>query len=101
MNQGTWGRDDLMVLAAFRYCLGRQSYIVGDCTEWLAAHWDEFLPAIKRCIQREIEEAFARDNEDREENRGHKRLGADCDRKNWETVRKLWNKQTGELHGNE
>ena len=30
-----------MALAAVRYCLGRMSYIVGDCCEWLprvAAH---------------------------------------------------------------
>lgn len=26
---GPWGRDDLMALAAVRYCFGRMSYIVG------------------------------------------------------------------------
>ena len=30
-EQGAWGCDGLMALAALRYCLGRMTYIVGDC----------------------------------------------------------------------
>ncbi len=30
-----------MVLAAFRYCLGRQSYIVSCCVDWLIDYWPE------------------------------------------------------------
>lgn len=33
-----WGRSDLMATAAVRYCLGRCSYIVGDCVDWLHEH---------------------------------------------------------------
>lgn len=29
------GHDHLMVIAATRYCLGRMSYIVSDCADWL------------------------------------------------------------------
>ena len=34
--------DQLMCTAAHRYCLGRQSYIVGSCQEWLHEHWLQF-----------------------------------------------------------
>jgi hypothetical protein len=30
MKDKNFGRDDLMAIAAFRYCLGRMTYIVGD-----------------------------------------------------------------------
>ncbi len=35
--RGTNGQ--LMILAALRYCLGRRSYIVGVCQEWLTCYW--------------------------------------------------------------
>ena len=41
-------------------------------------------------IQRDIEEAFARDDADREAGREFKAMGHDCDRKQWERVRSLW-----------
>lgn len=34
--------DQLMCMAAHRYCLGRGSYIVGSCQEWLREHWLQF-----------------------------------------------------------
>ena len=36
-----YGRADLMAIAAVRYCLGRMSYIVGDCADWLIAEWPD------------------------------------------------------------
>ena len=51
-----WGRNNLMALAAFRYCLGRSSYIVSDCVDWLIANWDEFDISLKKVIQFEIQE---------------------------------------------
>ena len=30
--------DQLMAMAAHRYCLGRRSYIVGACIEWIQGH---------------------------------------------------------------
>ena len=38
----------------------------------------------------DIEEAFSRDDADREAGRAFKALGHDCDRKQWERVRALW-----------
>lgn len=34
-----WTNNMLMVTAAHRYCLGRETYIVGSCIEWLTEIW--------------------------------------------------------------
>ena len=67
--------DDLLYLAAFRYALGRSSYIVGTiCDELIKA---ELSDKTKKTIVREIKEAGA------VENPGGRRngLGMECDRK--------------------
>ena len=51
-EQGAWGRGDLMAIAAFRYCLGRMTYIVGDCEQWIFANWGHFPENVKKLIQR-------------------------------------------------
>ena len=82
--------DHLMVIAATRYCLGRMTYIVGDCADWLIKIWPVLSESTRNIIKRDIEEAFKLDDEDREAGRKWKRLGHDCDRQQWERVRKLW-----------
>ena len=84
------GRDDLMIIAAVRYCIGRMTYIVIDCADWLIAIWPALDDRTKAIIQRDIDEAFVSDDEAREEGRGYKPLGHDCDRAEWERVRSLW-----------
>ena len=85
-----YGRDHLMVVAAVRYCIGRMTYIVGDCADWIIANWNEWPQNTQESIKRDLEEAFARDDEDRESGRDCKSLGHDCDRAEWSRVRKLW-----------
>lgn len=85
-----WGRGDLMAIAAVRYCLGRKSYIVGDCASWLIAAWPHISESARKTIQRDVEEEFDRDDEARGRNAEYKPLGADCDRAGWERVRALW-----------
>ena len=53
---GTNGQ--LMVMAAHRYCLGRQSYIVPACITWLRSWWDDFGLGTKRVIVRDTVEAL-------------------------------------------
>lgn len=84
------GHDHLMVVSATRYCLGRMTYVVGDCTAWLVKLWPLLSESTRKILQRDIEEHFAQDDEDRAAGREHKALGWDCDRKEWERVRKLW-----------
>ena len=86
----SFGRDDLMVLAAVRYCMGRMTYIVGDCVDWLIDEWDNISPSMQRIIQRDIEDEFRRDDEARQRGESHRPLGMDIDRASWEKVRRLW-----------
>lgn len=53
---GTDGQ--LMVMAAHRYCLGRRSYIVGSCIDWLRAYWADFEPNTRNVIVRDTLEAL-------------------------------------------
>lgn len=50
--------DQLMVVAAHRYCMGRRSYIVSSCQEWLKAHWDQFTENTKQVCVRDTIEAL-------------------------------------------
>ena len=68
-----WGRGDLMAIAAVRYCLGRQTYIVGDCADWLIAVWTRLSESARKTIQRDVDEEFARDDEARERNAAQRR----------------------------
>ncbi len=91
INQAyAWGRGDLMAIAAVRYCLGRQTYIVSDCVTWLIVAWPLLSESARKTIKRDVEEEFTRDDEARERNAEHKPLGADFDRADWERVRALW-----------
>jgi len=62
----------LMVMAAHRYCLGRASYIVGSCIDWLDKHWGQIDQNTRYRIIKETKEAI--------EN-GHS--GMDIDTKAW------------------
>ena len=79
-----------MAIAAVRYCLGRQTYIVSDCRDWLIEQWPNIKPSARAVIQRDIEESFARDDESREAGNSYRPLGMDWDREDWEKVRGLW-----------
>lgn len=89
-EQAGWGRDEIMVIAAFRYCLGRRTYIVSDCCDWLVTNWENFQKFTKDVIRGDLEWAFDEDDRDRAEKRKHKKLGMDIDRQQWERVRALW-----------
>lgn len=87
------GHDHQVAVWATRYCLGRMTYVVGSCIEWLIQVWPELHEEARAIIKRDIEEAFAEDDRDREKlggELGYKRLGMDMDRREWERVRKLW-----------
>lgn len=48
----------LMVMAAHRYCLGRRTYIVGSCINWIKANWSKFETNTKNVIMRDTAEAL-------------------------------------------
>lgn len=65
----------LLTIAAFRYCLGRCSYIVSECCEHLITNWDNLHDATKILIVEEIEEAFEKGC-----------YGMRCDKNSWQRV---------------
>ena len=89
-KQSDWGRDEFMVIAAVRYCIGRKTYVVSDCVDWLIANWKNFEKSTRDVIRGDLEWSFEEDDRDRAEKREHKKLGFDMDRRQWERVRALW-----------
>lgn len=69
---------DTMVLWAFRYCLGRRSYAVGDCADYLIAYWKYIDGVTQKLIRHEIEEALENGN-----------FGMDVDGRTWKNVLKM------------
>jgi uncharacterized protein YijF (DUF1287 family) len=82
----TYGMDGLMITAAIRYCIGRRTYIVGVCTDWIIANWDDWPENVKTIIQRDLDQEFERAAQKSD----WKPLGDDCDKRDWEKVRALW-----------
>lgn len=89
MVKTNYGRDSLMAIAAFRYCLGRMTYIVSDCADWLIEQWPILPDNVKNVIKRDLEAEIKADDEARAEGREYKPLGHDCDRVSWLKVRKM------------
>ena len=77
-----WGRDGMMAMCAFRYCLGRRTYVVSECAEWLTAIWGDLPDGARNLIHAELREAFKEDGEARNTGRAY-RIGSDCDREEW------------------
>lgn len=50
--------DQLMVMAAHRYSLGRRSYIVGSCIEFLDQVWGQLTVNTQEVILRDTLEAL-------------------------------------------
>lgn len=53
--------DQLMAIAAHRYCLGRSSYIVGSCLDWIRATWPQMEPNTQFVMLRDTVEALMDD----------------------------------------
>jgi hypothetical protein len=85
-----WGFGALMATAAVRYCLGRRTYIVGACVDWLEKVWPLLPEQCRVVIQRDVEEAVTSDDDDRISGASYRHLGDDCDRAEWLRARRLW-----------
>lgn len=61
----------LMVVAAFRYSLTRNTYMSTECAAWLSAEWDRLPKRDRVIIEREVQDALERG------------YIAECDRAEW------------------
>lgn len=89
-REQAWGWNDLMVISAFRYSVGRATYISQVCAEWIIDIWPILTDNTRAVIQRDLEREFQRDDEARQRGENYLPLGWDIDRKEWEKVRALW-----------
>lgn len=64
--------SQLMAVAAHRYCLGRRTYIVGACIDWLTKNWDDIDDGGKAAILKDTRAAVDAD-----------RAGDEMDRREW------------------
>lgn len=89
----------LVWLGATRYYLGRMTAAVGSFCDLLRVEWKHLPQETRDLIQRDVEEEFRRDDNARGwELEPHAfPLGMDCDRAEWEKVRKLWRDSHGSL----
>lgn len=67
----------LVVTAAVRYALGRQTYIVSAIVEWVLDNWSCLTPKTIHCMIGDIE---------RQRSEGS--LGDECDANQWERILK-------------
>ena len=51
--------DQQILFCAFRYALGRQTYVVSDVSDTIIHQWDNLITKYQRLIQVEIKEAIA------------------------------------------
>lgn len=88
-NEGraTLGREDFAAISAFRYALGRMTYIVGDTVNWLIESWPLLHEHARAIITRDLLEEIERDDRAREEGWEWKPLGWDFDRAEWLRLR--------------
>ena len=77
---------DWMIIDAVRYAIGRRSYQVGITAAWVRCSWNMLNEHTQAIIRQDIEGEFAA--AERTGNYSH--IGYDCDRKEWEDVRRLW-----------
>ena len=68
---------------AFRYCLGRMSYVVSDFCEEATRKIKQINDHFLLLLEKELIEAIQKDDAKRANGEIHKTLGWDCDRKEW------------------
>ena len=68
---------------AFRYCLGRMSYVVSDYCEEATRKIRQITDHFLQLLEKELSEAILKDDEQRAKGELYKTLGWDCDRGYW------------------
>lgn len=76
--------NDNLVIGAFRYYLGRQTYAVSDFCLYAQENLKYISESSRRLMRRELREEIERDNQARAVSESRfLPLGADCDRASW------------------
>ena len=67
--------QDILLFCAFRYALGRMTYVVGSIVDIIIANWDQMSSSRRKMYKIEIREAIT-----------NNKCGMNCDIKDWERV---------------
>lgn len=82
---------EFLPINAFRYALGRQTYVTAETSSWLISNWGNLTKNARFVIARDLREAIAEDDRDRRAHDGcgarSFSLGADMDRREWIKLR--------------
>lgn len=70
--------DPGMLLCAFRYALGRRTYVVEECCDWLVKYWDCLPVQWQKQIHEDIKHAIRYDM-----------AGAEMDVDSWSKILEL------------
>ena len=68
-------QDRFLIIGAFRYALGRSTYVTLETAQWLIKHWEQIDENTQVLIRKEIDWALEED-----------RAGMDCDKRAWEML---------------
>ncbi len=66
--------DESILICAFRYCLGRRSYVVAECDGWIRNHWPTMGVHARSIILADLKTAIEDET---------RILGMEQDRKIW------------------
>ncbi len=82
-------------LGSFRYYLGRRTYAASEFCQLLIQEWDNLPERTQKLIECELEYVFDKDECQRKVigSTVPYALGMDCDRAEWEKVRKLYKEE--------
>lgn len=92
----------MLVIAAFRYFLGRMTIPTCCFAGNLAKVWTHLPRNVQSLIYKELEEAFQEDDRMRSDpvvSPHYYPLGASCDREAWQKVRNHWHPLTNQPNG--
>jgi hypothetical protein len=78
----------MMMIGAFRYHLGRRTYAVSEFCNFLIRVWSSLDDRTQRLIRHELQQAFQKEEEARLLGDRYLPLGDECDRAEWEKVRR-------------
>lgn len=76
----------ILIVSAFRYALGRQSYVPSMFGGFIRQQWDLIPSNTKNLLIRELEEAVKENDETYDASSFSNKLGLDCDIHTWKTL---------------
>ena len=82
-----------LAIQSLRYCMGRMTYAVSDCIEFIRQHWQDLTPNTKRVIIRDLDVELESHEDDVKSGKEYCRLGSAFDYQAWKNLREWINEQ--------